>query len=375
MFRKGLLNFLYYFIFLSIALFFSPFLMEKGIDEITMGYLTSFGLLVMFILYYVFGYLSDLFRSNKIILIINLFITILIFLALAFSNNNIILALAYVFSYGFFMVLAPVLDGFTIQGIDSKYYNILRGFGSLGAAVSYSLNTFFLNGNYTTLIILNVSLLFIMIIVLFTLNNYYAKVQKVKIIDGIKYSITHKTILIILLLSFLTYGTLKADDAYSYMYNSEYVLLSAFLIGLFGSLSTFFEAFVMMISTKFNNIKRSNLLLIATITLFIIYFCRFTLYHNRIIILITNVFIGLFIGLFVPLVIKYLKNISKKNLRNTILSMYQMSITLGGIIIGFITTTFLALYNSLPNIYLLHSIVIFIAIIIIIMYRKDIDTK
>ncbi len=374
MFTKGLLNFFYYFIFVSIGFFFSPFLIDKGFDQVTMGYLTSFGLLTMFILYFFFGYLSDLFKSNKIILITNLLITIIVFSTLIISHNKILLSICYIASYGFFMVLAPILDGLTIQNIPNNKYNILRGCGSLGAAVSYFLNTFFLNTTYPNLIILNIIIIIIMITILFSLRDYYLKKETVSITEGLSYVSNHKSIIIILVLAFLTYGTLKADDAYSYIYNHDYVMLSAFLIGFFGSLAMFFESFIMMISSKFNNIKRSNLLLIASTTLFIIYFCRFSLYHNKAIIIITNIFIGLFIGLFVPIAVTRLKSISKENIRNSILSMYQMSITLGGIIIGFITTLFLDIFNNLPSIYLLHTIIIFVSIIIIIIFRESIDS-
>ncbi len=364
------ITFFYYFIFVSIGFFFSPFLIEKGLDPITIGYLTSIGLTLMIVFYFLLGLITDKIKSTKPILFINIFITILIFLTLIFSQQQFPLYLSYTLSYSSFMVLAPFIDGFVLQNFDSTHYNKIRSFGSIGAACSYFFNTFFLNTyGYLNIIMINIFFLLIMLLLLFTFNETY-KPKEGSIKKSLKSIINNKEILFILIIAFLTYGTLKADDPYSYIYNLNFVKLSPLTIAIVGSLAIFFEAYIMRIYTYLKNKSNYFLLTLASCTLFIIYLSRALLFTYKPIIIIGNILIGLFIGIFVPVAIKTLNKNTPDNLKNTTLGIYQMFISLGGVIIGFITTTYLLINKNLPNIYFLHTLIILIALIIIFIYKK-----
>ncbi len=368
-----LITFFYYFIFVSIGFFFSPFLIQKGLDPIKIGYLTSLGLSLMIILYFLLGLISDKIKSTKPILILNIFITIIIFIILIVFKNPLILYIAYTLSYSSFMVLAPFIDGFVLQNFNTSFYNKIRSFGSLGAASSYFFNTFFLNiYGYQNIILINIFFLITTIILLSLFKEVYTLKEK-NLKESFKLIIKNKNILLILIIAFLTYGTLKADDPYSYAYNLKYVKLSPLYISIVGSIAIFFEAYIMRIYTYLKNKSNYFLLNTSIITLFIIYLSRAFLFNNKSIIIIGNILIGLFIGIFVPVAIKTLNKNTPKNLQNTTLGIYQMFISLGGVIIGLITTTYLANSKFLPHIYILHSIIILIAIIIIYKYKKTIN--
>ncbi len=364
------ITFFYYFIFVSIGFFFSPFLIEKGLDPIKIGYLTSIGLSLMIILYFILGLITDKIKSTKPILFINIIITILIFLTIIFSQNKFLLYLSYTLSYSSFMVLAPFIDGFVLQNFYTKHYNKIRSFGSIGAACSYFFNTFFLNTyGYLNIIMINIFFLLIMLILLFTFNeNYTPKEGNFK--ESFISIIKNKEIVFILIIAFLTYGTLKADDPYSYVYNINFVKLNPITIAIIGSLAIFFEAYIMRIYSYLKNKSNYFLLILSSSTLFIIYFSRALLFTYKPIIIIGNILIGLFIGLFVPIAIKTLNKNTPDNLKNTTLGIYQMFISLGGVIIGFITTTYLLVNKNLPNIYFLHTLIILIAIILILIKKK-----
>ncbi len=366
-----LITFFYYFIFVSIGFFFSPFLIEKGLDPIVIGYLTALGLSLMILLYFLFGLLTDKIKSTKPILFINIIITILIFLTLIFSKNHVALYLSYTLSYSSFMVLAPFIDGFVLQNFKNEHYNKIRSFGSIGAACSYFFNTFFLNSyGYNNIIIINIVFLFIIIILLNSFKeNYIIKEKNMK--QSLKSIFKNKEIITILIIAFLTYGTLKADDPYSYIYNLKFVKLQTITIAIVGALAIFFEAYIMRMYSKIKNKNKYSLLLIASFTLFLIYLSRAFLFNYKILIILGNILIGLFIGIFVPVAIKTLNNNTPNNLKNTTLGLYQMFISLGGVFIGFITTTYLSISKELPNIYILHSLIILLAIIIILINKTS----
>lgn len=363
--------FFYYFTFVSIGFFFSPFLIDKGLNPIIIGYLTSLGLALMICFYFILGLITDIIKSTKPILFINILLSILIFLTLLFSKNQIHLYIAYTLSYSSFMVLAPFIDGFVLHNFDSKFYSNIRSFGSIGAACGFFFNTCFLNiYGYLFIILLNIFFLLIILFLLFNFKEQY-KPKEGSLKSSFKLILKNKEILFILILAFLTYGTLKADDPYSYVYNIKFVKLSPLVVAIVGSLAIFFEAYIMRLYTYLKNKNDFLLLFLASSTLFVIYLSRALLFRYKFIIIIGNILIGLFIGLFVPVAIKFLDEKTPANLKNTSLGIYQMFISLGGVFIGFITTTYLLINKNLPNIYFLHTIIIFIAIIIIIIKKKN----
>ncbi|MFV0287841.1 MAG: MFS transporter [Mycoplasmatales bacterium] len=366
------ITFFYYFVFVGISFFFSPFLIAKGMNPITIGYLTSFSFILIIITYFILGFLSDKLLSNKIILILNFILTILVFLTLIITNNFIILAICYLLSFVLFIVLAPILDGFILTEVSNNRYNIVRGCGSLGAALSFSVNTFYLNTTYLNLILLNILLICLMLLILLVFKSstkvQTSKQTKIQLskLSSLKYLITNKELLFICLLTFLTYGSLKADDAYQYLYYQNYALLLPLTISIVGTLSMFFESFVMSFSHLLPKVNKWLNLIIAISFLLVIDLLKFLFYDVKIIVCLSYIFIGLFIGLFVPTVIKMLNSNPQTILKNTSLSLYQVSISLGGGILGFITTTYLKFNGFLPNIYFLHALFIGIALILVL---------
>ncbi len=366
--------FIYFFIFVSIGFFFSPFLLQKGSTLVINGYLTNIGLSLMIFFYFFWGFLTDKKLSHKFVLIFNLIITSIIFTILILSNNKFLLSISFILSFSSFMVLAPILDGLVINNMKDKKYNKIRAWGSLGAGSSYFINTFFLkNFSYEILIFINIIFLMLLIFFIYIIKENKTYNNKIKLKEGIITIYKNKSLIFIFIFAFLTYGTLKADDPFSIQYNSEFVNLSALTIGIVGSLAIFFESFTMNIFSTIKFKKKSNIFFLSAFILLIIYFCRFYFYNVKILIILGNIFIGLFIGLFIPGAIATINKNSNKNIKNTVLAIYQIFISLGGIVLGFITTLFLQKNNFLPNIYLVHTFIIFIAVLLIIAFKKYID--
>lgn len=376
---KKIVTFLYFFIFVSIGFFFAPFLKQKGMDEVVVGYLSTAGLSLMIFFYFIFGILADKWKATKPIIFCNLIITIIVFILLILSTNTYILSISYILSFSSFMVLTPIIDGYILNGIPKEKYTTIRKYGSLGAAFSYFINTYFLNSlfGYNTIIWIDVIFIMAIITILYTINSDYKifKFEKQNMSDSLKTVVNNKQLLLIFILAFLSYGTLKADDPYQYQYYSEIALLTPATIGVVGFLSTFFEAFTINI---YSFVKRQNqflVLLIAIANLFIIDFIRYAFYDIQILVILAYIFVGFYIGLFIPVAITIINESSTKQIKNTMLSIYQVSISLGGIILGFITTTYYAFNNTLQNIYLLHSFIIIIALLVLITFKSNFSKK
>lgn len=373
-FKKCSIMFIYYFIFVTISFFFSPFLTQnKGFSTQAIADLTIIGYALLLIVFLLFGYIADKINSSKKIIIANLFITSILFIILILFENTYILSLSYILTYPFFMALTSLLDGFVLNNIDENEYPYIRSIGSLGAAISYFLNSIFIgNFNYYNIMIFQTIL--VMLLLFFVCISLEVKQVKSNVIsykEGLKELKVNKEVLLILIITFFTYGTLSADDAYTYAYNIELVHISNFIFGLTGLLSISLE-FIIMIFYNFlyNMLSISKILYISSITLLFIYLTKYLCTDYPLIITIGNVLLGIFTGFFIPSIIFLITKYSNLAIRNTMLGLYQISIKSGALIIATITAYFYSKTNYLPNIYLLHAILIAGAIFTIFILGK-----
>ncbi len=367
--------FIYYFIYVSISFFFSPFLIaEKGFTPEQMGFLTSYGLICLLISFFTFGMVSDWISSNKKIIIINLFISFVIFLGLIVSDQKIILIIFYILSYASFIMLTSQIDALVIRDIPVEKYSRVRSFGSFGAATSYFINSYALTDiSYNVILVFNSILIILLLILISTIKEHeYQNNSISEYFKGIKALKEHPEVLLILIITFLTYGTLSADDAYQFIYNSQVVKISGQVIGIVGFISIILEgSFMQLFDRFFERLGIIKMLNIAILTLLIIYITRFTLYTNPFIINLGSIMMGIFIGFFVPCAIYLINKNIDINIRGTILSLYQMMIKLGGVILGFITAVFYSNTHSLQNIYLLHSLIIATSFIVVYLLSQQ----
>ncbi len=367
--------FIYYFIYVSISFFFSPFLIaEKGFTPEQMGFLTSYGLICLLISFFTFGMVSDWISSNKKIIVINLFISFVIFLGLIVSDQKIILIILYILSYASFIMLTSQIDALVIRDIPVEKYSRVRSFGSFGAATSYFINSYALTDiSYNVILVFNSILIILLLILISTIKEHeYQNNSISEYFKGIKALKEHPEVLLILIITFLTYGTLSADDAYQFIYNSQVVKISGQVIGIVGFISIILEgSFMQLFDRFFERLGIIKMLNIAILTLLIIYITRFTLYTNPFIINLGSIMMGIFIGFFVPCAIYLINKNIDINIRGTILSLYQMMIKLGGVILGFITAVFYSYTHSLQNIYLLHSLIIATSFIVVYLLSQQ----
>ncbi len=376
MLKHRLTMFLYFYVYVSTSFFFSPYLInEKGFTAEKMGYLTTIGLIFLIASFFLSGYLADIIRSNRKIIIVNLIISFFVVVGLVVFSNHLILAILYILSWSNFIMITSQLDGLVIRDIDSQKYSIVRAFGSYGAALSYFINSYALNEISLSInLLLNAGLILLMIILVATIketeyvNNGTLQDYKNEVSKAIKI----KPIFLIMLISFLTYGTLSADDSYQVIYNTDIVKISAIVMGIVGFISIVSEGSFMylhkLIIKRFGIINTIN---IGVITLFIIYITRFTMYTSPFIINLGSILMGVFIGFYVPSAILIINYYIQDETKNMFLSLYQIMIRLGGVIIGLITAIFFDLTGSLQNIYLLHTIVIGSSFILIQQLKKD----
>ncbi len=378
MFKHRATMFLYFYVYVSTSFFFSPYLInEKGFAAEKMGYLTTIGLVLLICSFFISGYLADKIKSNRKIIITNLIISFFVVIGLVIFDNKLILSILYILSWSNFIMITSQLDGLVIRDIDPSKYSIVRAFGSYGAAVSYFVNSYALTGISTaTNLLINALLIAITIILVFSIketayqNNGSIADYKREVNKAIKV----KPILLIMIISFLTYGTLSADDSYQVIYNTDIVKISAAVMGIVGFISIVSEgSFMHLHKFIINRIGIINTLYTAIITLFLIYITRFTMYTSPAIINIGSILMGVFIGFYVPSAIMIINRFIQDDTKNMFLSLYQIMIRLGGVIIGFITAIFFDLTGTLQNIYLLHTIVIASSLIFVHMLKKHFD--
>lgn len=376
MIKHKLTMFIYFYIYVSISFFFAPYLTTvKGFEPQTVGYLTTAGLVLLIVSFFANGYLADKVNSNKKLIVNNLIVSFIVIVGLIVSEDHLVLAIFYMLSWSNFIMITSQLDGLVIRDIDSKKYSTVRAYGSFGAAVSYFINSYALNDislDYN--IMLNAGLILILIILIATIKEtiYEKNASLGEYRNEVKNALAIKPVLYIMIITFLTYGTLSADDAYQVMYNTDIVGISATVMGIIGFISIVSEGSFMMVHkkllAKFGIINTIN---IGVVTLLIIYITRFTMYTSPTIINIGSILMGVFIGFYVPSAILIINQFIGDETKNIFLSLYQIMIRVGGVLIGLITTIFFDLTGSLQNIYFLHSTMIALSFIFIFKLKQQ----
>ena len=357
---------LYYYIFVSIAFFLAPYAVSQGVSQNAIGFYASAALIILIFSTVISSYLADRYFSNKKIIIFNLVLSLIAFLLLISKPGTLLIIILFFVLWGTFMMIAPIIDALIIKDLGDINYAKIRAGGSIGAASSYFVNSYMLgDSSFIISFIINIFMLLVLITIILSLSERRF-ISKLNYREGIKVLVANKKLVYLMIITFTTYGTLSADDAYTFIFETEIVGISAAVIGIIGFISigseTSFMCFSNFIRTKLGN-KKS--LYVATTTLFIIFVSKRFLFEFPFIINFTNVLLGLFIGLFIPVAIHIINNETDGSVKNTMLGIYQICIRLGGIVIGFITALFYSLTNELQDIYLLHAAIILIALFFI----------
>ncbi len=371
-FVHSIVMFLYYFVFVSVSFFVAPYLIEIGMNPATVGYLNSIGLFILILSLFMMGYITDTKYKNKTIISINLLITTFIFILFALVNNFNTLAILYILMWATFMVSTSLLDGLILKDIDEANFPKVRAMGSIGAAVSYLVNSVVLGGfSFSMLMILNALFLVVIIISLTKITEHEFD-TKTSYKEGIRALKNNKLILGVLLISFLTYGVLAADDAYSYTFSVDIAGISALMMGVVGFLSIALEAVLMATYNPTKHRKyQQRLLIFITVILAFIFLSKGHMYESKFIINLGNILLGVFTGLFIPISIDLINQNTYGSVKNSVLSLYQTSIKLGGAILGLITANYIDKTNSLPGIYDIHLVITLIGIVCIIIFINE----
>ncbi len=375
--KHKLTMFIYFYIYVSISFFFAPYLTGvKGFETSTVGYLTTAGLLLLIISFFTNGYLADKINSNKRLILINLLVSLVVIIGLIVATNHYILGIFYMLSYSNFIMITSQLDGLVIRDIDSNLYSTVRAYGSYGAAVSYFINSYALNDlSLEYNLMLNASLVVVLLGLIYTIKetNYEKNASLSEYKVEVKNALAIKPVAYIMIITFLTYGTLSADDAYQVLYNTDVVKIAATVMGIVGFISIVSEGTFMMIHKKIlNKFGLINTINIGVITLLVIYITRFTMYTSPTIINIGSILMGVFIGFYVPSAILIINRFIGDETKNIFLSLYQIMIRIGGVLIGLVTTVFFDLTGSLQNIYFLHSAMIALSLIFVYKLKQEI---
>ncbi|MGL4589628.1 MAG: MFS transporter [Mycoplasmatales bacterium] len=375
MFKQKAALFIYYFVFVTISFFNAPFLFQKGISTEQVGYGFSVAVLIAITLMLVSGYLNDQkIITNQRMIQLLLIITGIFYLGIYFFENATYVTISYVLLTASFLTLPSIIDSLVIHSLADNSYAKIRSYGSMGAAVSYFLAAFLMTSvDFSVVLTINVSLIVILLIIVSQINYVYIA-EKNDYIKGLKAIKQNRQIWLILVIAFLTYGVIRADDPYTITYNVEIVKLTGTWIGIVGFMSIFFEAYIMNIYDKLIIRFGERKMLITVISILVVIFLtKYTMYESKIIISIGNILFGLFIGVFVPLSINLLNRNTNEHVKTTIFSMLQFVIYFGGFVLGTITTFIYVQTNFLPNIYLLHTVVIGLGLLFTIFMRKDQD--
>lgn len=124
----------------------------------------------------------------------------------------------------------------------------------------------------------------------------------------------------------------------------------------------------MILFTKIYKVTRiKSILYTCIITLLLIFLSKAFFYESKEIVILGNIMIGVFVGLFIPVTISIISFSVDQSILNSVLSLFQMFIKLGGAIIGLFTSIYLASGAELPSIYILHAIVLSFAFILVSM--------
>lgn len=374
----------YYFVFLNILVYMIPFLLQKGINSSTIGFLNSSALFIVVLVFLLSGIITDLIKSNKLIIYINLIISSFALFSMIFITNLYLIGFLYLLIWGTFMSITPIIDGLILKDLGEQNYSKVRSFGSLGAAISYLFGSLFMK--YMPLILpydtnssvyINL-LLLINIILIISIIYTLRHIKEQNISDSFNYKLGFKHIfkssnlLLIIIITAFTYGVLAADDAYSYSYNIDVVKIGLITFGIVGFLSIGFES---LIVNYYNQIEKKlgfkNIMIFISCLLIIIFYTKSNFYTIPWIINLGNVSLGIFTGLFIPLSVILINQNTDPSVRNTVLAIYQMANKLGGAILGLITASYVSHGTSLPDIYTLHMSIVIFSLIFIFFLKSN----
>lgn len=372
--KQKSIYFLYYFVFVTISFFNQPYLIESGLDPSVVGFAFYTSLLLSLIIMILLGIVNDnevLSHRSSMLVAIILTITASIFMVL--SPNIYIKLITFMITTSIYLSMPGIMDGLVLDSAKGDYGTI-RSFGSFGAAVSYFLSSVALGGSsFMTIIFINAIILIVMFFLIFKID-YIFKKSTYTYKEALKITVSNRNVLLIIIIALFTYGVLKADDSYNYLFSTSFAKYTALLYGVVGFFSIVFEGTLMNIY-RFASKKLSDkgILYIAALTLVLIFFAKATLYEYTGIIVFTDLALGLFVGLFVPTAVAIINNNSEEKVRTSILSVYQSAISLGGVIFGYITTIFISVVGegNLPQIYFLHTVIILISFVFIFMVNTS----
>ncbi len=367
MYLHSILFFIYYFVFVSIAFFFAPYLVDIGIDRGLVGFLQSLGLFLIIISMLLFGFLTDKLISNKTAIVGSLLISFFAFLGLAYLKDNLlIIQILFIISFPSFLMLPPIIDGLVLKDLPKEKYNFIRAMGSFGAAFSFFLNSYILGElDYSILILANALLILVGIFLIMKIKSSY-RTTEIYYIEGLKNIVSSKRLLLVFIISFLTYGTLKADDAYQYIYSTDIVGMTPFILGIVGLCSILLEGQI-MIFYKFitRYISEKLMLYLSAFILCLVFITRYYLYNHMAVIIAGGLLLGVFVGLYIPVIIHTINANTAENNKNTMLALYQISLSLGGSVLGYVTAYYYTQTGQLQDIYLLHFFIIAISFVFI----------
>lgn len=370
MVKSAVVMFSYYFVFVTVNFFYAPYL--EAAYGLGTGELFSYGLFLAVGLMFVISYFVDSSLIKiKTVLIWALAIVIVQTFGLMTTNLTLI-TISYVGLLGVFLAIPSILDTLVVHEYPQERYGLIRSFGSLGAAISYFFSSYFLgNSEFSTIILINILFIVAALVIVMTIKDNYQATRKEYSL-AFKHMWAKRNILLVLLLTFVTYGIIRADDAYNYQYTTEIVKITPFVVGVIGLTSIGVEFMIMATSQSF--IKRINLkylLLISSVILTAIVYTKYAFYTNQLIINIGNIALGIFVGVFIPVVITILNDNTQSAIKATILSLYQTLVLLGGAIFAYITAMYINAGNSLHEMYWLHAIIVSSGIIISLLMKKE----
>lgn len=367
---KKLMYFGYYFVYVMTNFFLAAYLIQQNNDPVLIGYTFSLGILISVILMLILGYLEDnSILSIKYSIILLIILSLLSYI-LMFNSYALI---GYLINVCAILALPGALDSFVLHEEKKENYSSIRMFGSLGAAFSYFFSSYILGG-VNIVYILYSNIIFLLVLLYFiTRSTYKPNKNKQNYLLAFKDTLSNKHILYILIITFLTYGVIKGDDAFGVVYNMQYAKLSSFAVGITGFLAIIFEVYVMSLyKSLVQKYSFKRLLTYCCLVLMIIFIIKYQFYSISYLVIFANIILGIYIGLFIPIVVNIISNESDNKTQSSFIFMYQVAISLGGVVISFFTTTVLKYTDFLPSIYLFHFILVLIAFILVLTkYRTN----
>lgn len=380
MLKYKLITGVYYFVFTITMFFMAPFFLERGVDQVTIGYVSAFSIFMLIMAYVGTGYLADEVLGDKKILIIGTSISVFLFLIMGIVKNTKVLMLAFVLVNIFFISLAAIIDDM-ILNIKREKYTHIRMFGSLGAGVAYVIGAFFLQRNYFDKIFLLVVVLLVAML-LAILKVEETRVFRMKdYLGGIREAVSNPKILGLLVLTFLTYGVLSGADAFAINYQLIQVHLSNTTVGILGFSAVFIESMAMLSCGFLSGKIRSTRIITASLSLlFLGFFLQYMFYGKQVLVITGVLLIGGFLGLFIPTVIELLSRNTQADVENMVLSVYQLVVKFGAFFFGTASTTYFAdvairsgsgKYNLLYGLYsMIVAVVLLLFLCVVRFFRK-----